>query len=244
MATLPKFAVDQYHEQGFYIRNEPLLEQGVFDRLSSIFEEHLEGRGEKRSDQLDVPHFQDPRLLEFLMDESVLDLVEALIGPDIGLWASHFISKEPSIGRATPWHSDAGYWNGRFKEFTGIVTIWLAIDRSDRGNGCMRVIPGTHRMADGEYVKIDASDNTFDTELTDVDDSKAVYFELDPNECSFHDSRLVHGALANTSNRRRTGYTMRYFSQNMKLNLDHPTNKNHRIWHCRGANPHRNPVEN
>ena len=172
----------------------------------------------------------------------MLDIVESLIGQDIGLWSSHFISKEPKIGRSTPWHSDAGYWNGRFEEFTGLVTIWLAIDRSDRENGCMRVIPGTHRTADGAYVPIDQSANTFNLELQDVDESTAVLFELDPNECSFHDSRLVHGALANTSDRRRTGYTMRYFSQQMKLNRNELCNEDHKIWHCRGENPNGNPV--
>ncbi|MFP4378047.1 MAG: phytanoyl-CoA dioxygenase family protein [Spirochaetales bacterium] len=175
------------------------------------------GRGEKRADQLDTPHFRDERLLDFLLDEHVLDLVEKLIGPNIGLWSSHFISKEPKIGRPTPWHSDAGYWKGRFEQFTGLVTIWLAIDPAA---------------------------NTFARELSGLDESQAVYFQLEPNECSFHDSRLIHGAKANTSDRRRTGYTMRYFSQDMKLVDDHPSNKGFRIWHCRGENPHGNPVVN
>lgn len=244
MTPLSTSAVEQYLEQGYYIRNDPLFHGPDFDRLCEIFDEHLEDRGEKRSDQLDTPHFHDERLLDFLLDEAALNLVEQLIGPDIGLWSSHFISKEPKIGRPTPWHSDAGYWNGRFEEFTGIVTIWLAIDRSDRTNGCMRVIPMTHQISDGAYVPIDEAANTFALELQDVDESRAVLFELDPNECSFHDSRLVHGALANTSDRRRTGYTMRYFSQRMKLNRNDPRNKNHKIWHCRGENPNGNPVVN
>lgn len=244
MAQLTESAVRQYHEQGYYLHKEPLFAQERFDRLRSIFEEHLSSKGEKRSDELDLPHYHDERLLEFLLDESVLDMVEQLIGPDIGLWASHFISKEPRTGRPTPWHSDAGYWKGRFDAFTGIVTVWLAIDRSDEENGCMRVIPATHRDEDGEYIPIDAAANTFARELTNVDESRAVYFELEPNECSLHDSRLVHGAKANTSDRRRTGYTMRYFSQQMKLNPDHPGNAKHKLWHCRGANPHDNPVVN
>lgn len=244
MTPLPQSAIDQYHEQGYFIRREPLFAQGDFDRLRAIFEEHLAGRGKKLGDELDTPHFHDERLLEFLMHDRVLGIVASLIGPDIGLWSSHFISKEPKTGRPTPWHTDAGYWKGRFDAFTGIVTVWLAIDRSDEGNGCMRVIPGTHRDEDGEYIPVDAAANTFARELQNVDESSAVYFELDPNECSLHDSRLVHGARANTSDRRRTGYTMRYFSQQMRLNLDHPSNGTHRLWHCCGENPHKNPVMN
>ncbi len=237
-------AVEQFHNDGYYLYKQPLFPEGKFRRLVGMFEELLAARGEKRGDQLDTPHFSDHRLLEFLMDDHVLDLVEDVIGPDIGLWSSHFISKEPRTGRATPWHSDAGYWKGRFDTFTGIVTIWLAIDRSDKANGCMRVIPGTQQTQHGEYVPVDSATHTFQHELQNVDESKAVYFELDPNESSLHDSRLIHGAEANKSDRRRTGYTMRYFSQDMKLNLDHPGNKSHKLWHCRGKNPHNNPVQN
>lgn len=238
-------AVSQYHDEGYYLYKKPLFPASRFAALTGIFEELLSRKGEKRGDQLDTPHFAEPRLLDFLMDEHVLDIVEELIGPDIGLWSSHFISKEPKVGRATPWHTDADYWEGRFDKFTGIVTIWLAIDRSDRENGCMKVIPATHREATtAGYVEVDKGAHTFDRELQGVDDSKAVYFELDPNECSLHDSRLIHGADANTSDRRRTGYTMRYFSQDMKLNRDYPGNRNHMLWHCRGRNIHDNPVQN
>jgi len=242
--ALSKDAVTKYHEDGYYLHHEPVFSKEKFERLTAIFEEHLAGRGEKRSDQLDTPHFRDERLLDFLLDEHVLDLVEQLIGPNIGLWSSHFISKEPKVGRPTPWHSDAGYWKGRFEQFTGLVTIWLAIDPTDKENGCMRVIPGTHRTEDGEYVDIDAAANTFARELAGVNEDEAVYFKLNPNECSFHDSRLIHGAKANTSDRRRAGYTMRYFSQDMKLVTDHPSNQGFKIWHCRGENPHGNPVVN
>jgi len=244
MPALTDSQISQYHDDGYTIVRTPVFPEARFSTLTTIFEEHLANKGDLRADQLDTPHFADPRLLDFLMDESILDMVEQLIGPDIGLWSSHFISKEPRTGRATPWHTDAGYWKGRFEEFFGIVTIWLAIDRSDEGNGCMRVIPGTHRTPDGEYVPVNSDTNTFPTQLSNVDETTAVPFELDPNQASLHDSRLIHGANANTSDRRRTGYTMRYFSQQMKLNLDHPSNKTFKLWHCRGANPHNTPVVN
>ena len=241
---LTQTAVDRYHDQGYHVQHGPLLPEPRFERLGEIFEEHLASRGDRRADELDVPHFHDERLLDFLLDACVLDVVEDVIGPDIGLWSSHFISKEPGIGRASPWHTDADYWNGRFDRFTGIVTVWLAIDKVDQGNGCMRVIPGSHRDVHGEYAPVDRTANTFGTELSEVAESMAVYFELEPNQYSLHDSRLIHGALANTSDRRRTGYTMRYFSQHMRLNRDHPGNQQHKMWHGRGRNVVGNPVVN
>jgi len=73
-------------------------------------------------------------------------------------------------------------------------------------------------------------------------EATAVYFELEPNSCSLHDARIIHGAEPNTSARRRCGYTMRYFSQTMRLIPEN--NQGHLLWHCRGKNIANNPVVN
>ncbi|MBD2864689.1 phytanoyl-CoA dioxygenase family protein, partial [Paenibacillus oceani] len=150
----------------------------------------------------------------------------------IGLWSSHFISKEPVVGRATPWHEDSAYWKGRVSSFDKIVTVWLAIDRSIQENGCMRVIPGTHNNGFSEYEKVDSSKNLFRSQIKNIDDSQAVYFELERGECSLHDSRIIHGAKANTSPYRRCGYTMRYFSTETRVIPER--NENHKVWLARG----------
>lgn len=243
MSRIPSDAPAFYHKNGYYLFHKPVFPQDKFNRLSNIFEELL-ANATVRPDKLDTPHFADPRLLEFLLDDAIIDLVEPFIGPDIGLWSSHFICKTPQDGPASPWHSDSDYWNGRFETFTGIVTIWLAIDKSNRENGCMKVIPGSHTDDKHEYRKVDPETNTFGSEIIGVEESKTVYFELEQNECSFHDSRIIHGGDANTSTRRRCGYTMRYFSQQMKYNNDHSRAEHFSLWHCRGKNPHNNPVVN
>jgi Phytanoyl-CoA dioxygenase (PhyH) len=231
-----------YREQGYLLPEDALFSAEKFARLKAIFEETLADKDENlRADLLDTPHFKDERLFEFLLDEDVLDIVERFIGPNFGLWSSHFICKEPRIGRATPWHEDSAYWNGRFENFSNIITIWLAIDPSLKINGCVKVIPGTHLTGDSEYVEVDLENNTFDAEIKKVDDSKAVYFERQPNQYSLHDSRIIHGADANESELRRCGFTMRYFSQDMKYIPE--ARPGFRIWHCRGENIHNNPVE-
>ena len=235
-------AVQFYRDQGYYLFKEPVLKPDTFQRLTNLFEEIVAANPDIRIDSLDTPHFREPRLLEFLLDDDVLDLVEPLLGPDFGLWSSHFIAKEAGTGRRTPWHEDSAYWEGRFDRFDlGIVTVWLAIDRSDRENGCMKVIPGSHLGDGAQYADVDSDSNLFPTEAQ-IDESEAIYFELDPNQCSLHDSRILHGAEANTSPRRRCGYTMRYFSQHMRFIPER--NPGHKLWHCRGRNPNGNPVEN
>ncbi|RAV14888.1 phytanoyl-CoA dioxygenase family protein [Paenibacillus contaminans] len=221
-----------YNHNGYYLYKKPLFSEQKLNILTNIFEEHLELKGAKLSDELDTPHFRDERLLEFLLADEVLDLVEPIIGPNIGLWSSHFISKEPVVGRATPWHEDSAYWKGRVSSFDRIVTVWLAIDRSNQENGCMRVIPGTHNNGFSEYEDVDKSTNLFRSQVKNIDDSQAVYFELERGECSLHDSRIIHGAKANTSPHRRCGYTMRYFSTETQVIPER--NQNHKVWLARG----------
>jgi Phytanoyl-CoA dioxygenase (PhyH) len=194
-----------FRTNGYLLPGKQLLDEERLARLEAIFNDHLADKGDKLSDELDTPHYRDERLLDFLLSDDVLNWIEPLIGPDIALWSSHFISKDPYTGRATPWHEDSAYWEGRFDRYDSIVTIWLALEGpSNRDNGCMRVIPGTH--LDGGFSK--------------------DYVPTDMTEQTFH-------AEISTVAMRRTGYTMRYFPTSVKM-LDVDINKGWKIWLARG----------
>lgn len=233
--------VAQYQTEGYTLFHQPVFSPERFARLKEIFEENVEQYGPI---DLDTIHFRDPRLLDFLLADEVLDLVEPVIGPNIGLWSSHFICKMPQVGRATPWHEDSSYWNGRISTQAGICTIWLAIDEATAENGCMRVIPGSQVNGFSEYEPVDRDKNIFASQIKPelIDESKAVYFALQPNECSLHEARLIHGARANTSDKRRTGYTMRYFPTTSKIFPER--NQNHKLWLARGRDIAGNRYEN
>ncbi len=233
--------VSDFQRNGYVLFNQPVFTPDRFAEIRAIFEEDLERFGEAN---LDVIHFRDERLLPFLLSDEVLDLVEPLIGPNIGLWSSHFISKPPRTGKATPWHEDSSYWNGRMSSMADIVTVWLAMDRVFPENGSMGVIPGTHVDGFSDYEEVDSTANIFGSQVKDVDEAKAVYFTLEPNQCSLHDSRIIHGAKPNTSEFRRAGYTMRYFPTSTKFFADSPRNAGHRIWLARGTNVAGNQFEN
>lgn len=230
-----------YRANGYVLPRRQVFGPDRFAALRAIFEEHLADKGDSLSDELDTPHFRDPRLLEFLLADEVLDLVEPLIGPDIALWSSHFLSKDPFTGKPTPWHEDSAYWKGRLTAYDRIVTVWLALTPSTRGNGCVRVIPGTHSNGFSEY-EATGRERFFATQIKGgVDETSAVDFELEPGECSLHDGRIIHGAGANTSPHRRTGYTMRYFSAATRVVPE--ANPGHRIWLARGRNVAGNAYE-
>ena len=244
-STLTEIDVEQFRRQGYLLPHRQLFSEEKLGELELIFNEHLANKGAKLSDELDTPHYRDARLLDYLLSDEVLDTVEPLIGPDIALWSSHFISKDPYTGRATPWHEDSSYWNGRFSSYDRIVTVWLALENpSTRENGCMRVVPGSHlTFGTSEYVPTDMKDKTFHAEIAEVDESRAVDFELQRGEFSMHDGRIVHGAEPNHSPVRRTGYTMRYFPASVRV-LPVEQNAGWKIWLARGTDTAGNTYEN
>ena len=85
---------------------------------------------------------QDQSWLKYAMLPELLDIVSDLIGDDIIVWGSALFAKKGTGGKATPWHQDGHYWPIRP---LATVTAWIAIDDVNTDNGCMRVIPGSHK---------------------------------------------------------------------------------------------------
>jgi hypothetical protein len=191
--------VQHFREEGYLLFDQPVFPQPKSDALKSHFEsrlvEFVESTG-KPPEAFDVPHFEDVKLFEWLFAEEVLDVVESLIGPDIALWSSHFISKPPGVGKRVPWHEDSAYW-GKVLDPMEVVTVWLAIDQSTPENGCMRVVPRTHGGGYSEYEPVrDAETSVFHAEIKagKFDESTAVDCVLEPNHCSIHHAKLIHGS--------------------------------------------------
>src|SRR5262245_31036144 len=179
--------VARFRENGYLIYGHDVLAPAKFQSLKAHFEELLADLPEGvRPEEMDVPHFTDPALFEWLFDDDVLDLVEPIIGPDIALFSSHFLCKPAGHGKRVPWHEDSYYWR-HMLDPVDVVTIWLAIDPSNKENGAMKVIPRTHRRTkDSEYEAVDPVINVFPNEIKrhQFDESTAVTFELLPNQAS------------------------------------------------------------
>ncbi len=221
--------VNTFGENGYFLYKKLVLPDVKFNALKSHFEEKLEALPpEVRPEEMDVPHFTDTTLFEWLFANEILDLVEPIIGPNIALFSSHFICKPPGNGKRVPWHEDASYWKQMIAPIE-VVTVWLAIDDSTQENGCMLVIPRSHHQGFSEYEAVDKARNLFPIEIKRgrFDEAKALACELRANEASLHHSGLIHGSPANTSSKRRTGYTMRYMPTSVKASggkseLGHP----------------------
>lgn len=237
-ARLKPDQVDFYKREGYLLYPETIFPQAKFDRLKTHFDQKLAALDPaSRPEAMDVPHFTDIALFEWLLADEVLDLVEPIIGPDIALWSSHFICKPAGNGKRVPWHEDGAYWGDRLSPMN-VVTVWLAIDPSKKENGCMKVIPKTHlKRKASEYEPVDPNLNVFRNEIIQAgvrDADKQVACELETNHASLHDAWTIHGSDPNLSTMRRCGYTMRYIPTTVKFDSVMGGNAYHAIYLARG----------
>lgn len=217
--------VARFNTEGYHVFRQPVFPQAKFDGLKKCFDDMLDNLDTGvRPESMDVPHFQHPELFQWLFADEILDLVEPILGPDIALFASHFICKPKGNGLRVPWHEDSHYWKTMIDPME-VVTVWLAIDPSTKLNGCMNIIPRTHntgKQGYSDYDDLKPGEAVFGDEIKPAqrDTSKSIAIELEPNQCSLHDGRLMHGSEPNTSNIRRCGYTMRYVSTKVRQNYE------------------------
>lgn len=152
----------------------------------------------------------DPFWVRLASDSRLLDLAQRFLGPDLALFSSHYFCKMPRVGREVPWHQDGSYyplWPMR------TVSVWLAADRSDAENGCLRVVRGSHLQTLSEPGGEDAAAGMgthTDQEARQL--GELVDVVLEPGDASIHHPNLVHASSANRSPRRRCGLSFRYIS--------------------------------
>ena len=86
----------------------------------------------------------------------ILDVVEALIGPDILLYDVEYIIKEPQSRSHVSWHQDLTYWG---LSGDAQVSLWLALTPATEESGCMRMIPGSHKSGMAQHTTTADSNN-------------------------------------------------------------------------------------
>jgi ectoine hydroxylase-related dioxygenase (phytanoyl-CoA dioxygenase family) len=163
-----------------------------------------------RPEHLTEPHVKNEFWLKLCHHPKVVEAVKGVLGENLVLLMSHLIVKPAREGKKVSWHQDRPTWAS--VKGTDIVTVWLAIDDADAGNGCMKVIPSSQKGFPEMEIVHYKGDDVFNlkVEVSTELERLAVPVELNAGDISIHDSYILHGSDENLSDRRRAGYTMRY----------------------------------
>jgi ectoine hydroxylase len=135
----------------------------------------------------------------------MVDTMEDVLGGEVYHYHSKLTAKEPYEGGAWEWHQDYGYWYHNGCLFPLMASVQIALDRSDRSNGCLQVLRGSHLMGRIDHGLLDGEQVGAD--LRRVEEAKknleVVYAEMDPGDGLFFHCNTLHRSDQNRSASRR-----------------------------------------
>jgi phytanoyl-CoA hydroxylase len=156
-----------------------------------------ESAGGRTVRRLKLAHSRDIVFTEWLMLPELVRRMRQLLGPQIVVPLAHhncIMTKQPRHSSETGWHQDIRYWSFERPE---LVSVWLALGREHPANGCLQLVPGSHRQTfersrfdEALFFRSDLPENQALT-------ADAVTAELDPGDVLFFHCRTFHAAGRN-----------------------------------------------
>lgn len=146
----------------------------------------------------------DERLHHLCYHPALLGLLERLMGEPPKMYANQALLKPPRIGSEKPWHQDMAYF--KFGPDIMVIGAWIALDPATPENGCMHLVPGTHRDGPAPHFRIR------DWQLCDrdVDVPRCLAAPLAPGGVLIFHGLLHHGTPPNHSAATRRALQFHY----------------------------------
>jgi len=241
MHSLSRSELDSYKERGYLVRRR-LFDLTLATDLSREIEELHRKMAEMAPEnvhvswEVDLPSEKPRRIRQLMHSEKVspiidamsrsdeiLDILQALMGPEIYLFHSKLMMKAAHDGSFTPWHQDWGYWQHESLE-PSQVNCMLFIDRADTENGSIRFVDGSH--LGGAAAHRDFASDSFRLGLDGgLDAYDATLLEMDPGDAVFFGPLVIHGSGPNPSPRDRRANTFAYDKPNNQKRAQLPADR-------------------
>jgi ectoine hydroxylase len=204
--------VEQYRRDGFVLvrgmfAKEEIDLLGRSARADKAMEDHAFGRtdGEGGVVRLSLWNHPGEGIYGLVARcRSLVDSAEALLGGEVYHYHSKMIMKEPQVGGAWAWHQDYGYWYQNGVLFPLLTSVYIAVDRAIRENGCLQVLKGSHLAGRVEHI---LTGEQAGADLERVNELakrlETVYVEMEPGDAIFFDANLLHRSDRNRSDHPR-----------------------------------------
>jgi phytanoyl-CoA hydroxylase len=201
--------------------NDYFLSSG--DKIRCFFEEEAFGADGALSQPKELSinkighamHDLDPVFERFSHDPRLHVLATELGIAEPRVYQSMYIFKQPHIGGEVRWHQDATYFA---TDPMTVTTLWFALERADRTNGCLWVERGGHRTPLRERFVVDQGDGSL--EQIDAspwpDEARAEPVEVDAGTLVVLHGRLPHYSAPNRSAASRHAYTLHFVDARAK----------------------------
>lgn len=161
-----------------------------------------------------IQDFQsDPVLFDgYVKHPRLLDVVEALVGADVKSIHTMLINKPPDVDGRHPLHQDLLYFP--FRPADRIVATWTALEPCTRENGCLVVVPGTHKgnLLPHENPDWEWLNHAYFGVKGVGPDTERVHLEMEPGDVVFFHPLLLHGSGRNRTAGCRRAISAHYAS--------------------------------
>ena len=201
----------QFEEDGFF---SPLC---LFDKSTALSYRGILETVEQKTGSLNYRykiHTVVEMAYKLASNKELLDSVGVLLGPNILLYNTSFVIKEPHSKAHISWHQDLTYWG--FNDDKQ-VAAWIALSDATEENGCMHMIPGSHKGGQLPHRTTKDSNNLLHHGQTieGVSEEQSRCIPLNAGEASLHHGWTMHTSYPNKSDDRRIGLTINYISTDM-----------------------------
>jgi len=172
-----------------------------------------DGGGGRLVQQVAEPHELGAEWMSLTRDARVLDVVEDVLGPNIQLYYSMMMMKPPRQGFRAPWHQDMAFFA---HDRAALVACQIYLDDSTLENGCVHVVPGSHR-----YGLLNHYDGDRFTEVVQGDvseyDEQQIALPLAAGGMAVWHCLTLHSSPPNRSDTPRRAVTIEYKDPSARL---------------------------
>ncbi len=153
---------------------------------------------------------------------AVTRIARYFLGDDLALKFNSCFLKPARTGSATPWHQDNGLWRD---DDTEAFNFWMALDPATRANGCLQMMPGSHKGRIVPHVLYpDSIHGELPRHLTSDSEDRVHHIEVEPGDIVCWHSSMWHYSPPNPSDRGRIAIagvytTPRIIASNPKKNF-------------------------
>ena len=147
---------------------------------------------------------QDPLFLAYLQHPLFRDLTSKIIAEEVAIFRAMFFNKPAEQGVVINWHQDgAGGWQ---LSIPPKVTVWTALDDTCVANGCLQIIPGSHKSLIPEKGDLLSAAER----QVHAPDEKRLYLEMEKGEVVLLHNWTLHRSETNSTNRPRRAFSVCY----------------------------------
>jgi ectoine hydroxylase-related dioxygenase (phytanoyl-CoA dioxygenase family) len=214
---LTRDQISRYQEHGF-LAVEKVLQLDLMEEARAVVDEFVEQSRQvtEHTSVFDlepghtpeaprVRRLKEPCAIHPIFDrisrsEAILDIVAELIGPAIRYQGSKLNMKAAAFGSPVEWHQDFAFYPHTNDD---LLAVGVALDDCTLENGCLLMIPGSHRWPILDHHQDGVFVGAIDVEREAVDVSRAMPVTVRAGGITLHHTRMLHASAPNTSSQPR-----------------------------------------